>query len=79
MFLAHIDSTQTIKAGDALYSNDMEDQSSGNIVNATLSPQGGFDVLAVIQQSSVDTGEIHWQSLQGPTLAIKSLPYSLPA
>jgi folate-binding protein YgfZ len=79
MFLAHIGSTQTIQAGDALYSSDMEDQSSGNIVNAIPSPQGGFDVLAVIQQSSVDTGEIHWQSLQGPTLEIKPLPYSLPA
>ncbi|MBL8500854.1 MAG: folate-binding protein YgfZ [Nitrosomonas sp.] len=78
MFLAHIDSTQTIKAGDALYSSDMEDQSSGNIVNAAPSPQGGFDVLAVIQQSSVGTGEIHWQSLQGPTLKIKPLPYPLP-
>lgn len=79
MFLAHIGSTQTIQAGDALYSSDMEDQSSGNIVNAAPSPQGGFDVLAVIQQSSVDTGGIHWQSLQGPTLEIKPLPYSLPA
>lgn len=78
MFLAHIDSTQTIKAGDALYSSDMEDQSSGNIVNAAPSPQGGFDVLAVIQQSSVGTGEIHWQSPQGPTLKIKPLPYPLP-
>jgi len=78
MFLAHIDTSQTITAGDALYSNDMEDQSSGNIVNAALSPHGGFDVLAVIQQSSVETCRIHWQSLQGPALEIKSLPYPLP-
>lgn len=79
MFLAHIATTATIKAGDALYSIDMNSQSSGNIVNVALSPHGGFDVLAVIQQSSVDTCEIHWQSLQGPTLEIKPLPYSLPA
>ncbi len=77
MFLAYIDTTQTITAGDALYSSDMEDQSSGNIVNAALSPQGGFDVLAVIQQSSVDACRIHWQSPQGPVLEIKSLPYPL--
>lgn len=79
MFLAHIDTIQTVKAGDALYSSDMDGQPSGNIVNATPSPQSGFDVLAVIQQSSADTGEIHWQSLQGPALEIKPLPYSLPA
>lgn len=79
MFLAHIATTETISAGDALFSMDMDDQSSGNIVNAALSPHGGFDVLAVIQQSSVDTCDIHWQSLQGPLLTIKPLPYPLPA
>lgn len=78
MFLAHINTAQTVTAGDALYSSDMKDQSSGNIVNAASSPQGGFDVLAVIQQSSVDTCPVHWQSLQGPVLEIESLPYPLP-
>lgn len=78
MFQAHIATTETIKAGDALYSTDMGEQSSGNIVNAALSPNGGVDVLAVIQQSSIDASTIHWQSLQGPKLKIKSLPYSLP-
>ena len=79
MFLAHIPAVEAVKAGDELYSTDMDDQSSGNIVNAALSPNGGFDILAVIQQSSVDSCQIHWQSLQGPVLQIKSLPYSLPA
>ncbi|AEJ01125.1 folate-binding protein YgfZ [Nitrosomonas sp. Is79A3] len=79
MFLAHIPAVEAVKAGDELYSIDMDDQSSGNIVNAALSPNGGFDILAVIQQSSVDSSQIRWQSLQGPVLQIKSLPYSLPA
>lgn len=79
MFLAHIATAEVARAGDELYSIDMDDQSSGNIINAALSPNGGFDILAVIQQSSVDSSEIHWQSLQGPVLQIKSLPYSLPA
>ena len=77
MFLAHIATTQMIQPGDALYSMDMEDQSSGNIVNAAPSPCGGFDVLAVIQQSSAESHEIHWRSLNGPALDIQSLPYSL--
>ena len=79
MFLAHIATTEAVKVGDELYSIDMENQSSGNIVNAAMSPNGGFDILAVIQQSSVDSYQIHWQSLQGPVLEIKLLPYSLPA
>lgn len=79
MFFAHIATTEAVKAGDELYSIDMENQSSGNIVNAASSPNGGYDILAVIQQSSVDSSRIHWRSLQGPVLQIKSLPYSLPA
>jgi folate-binding protein YgfZ len=71
MFQAHIATSKAVKAGDSLYSADMEDQSSGNIVNAARSPVGGFDVLAVIQQSSMKTNTIHWQSLQGPILKIK--------
>jgi len=77
MFLAHISTTEAIRAGDALYSSDMDDQSSGNILNVAVSPNGGFDVLAVIQQSSVDSNEIHWRSLSGPVLEIKALPYSV--
>lgn len=76
MHLAHIDTTEIIKPGDTLFSDDMGDQSSGNILNAAPSPQGGFDVLAVIQQSSLDSYSIHWKSLAGPILEIKPLPYS---
>ncbi len=79
MFLAHIATAAAVKAGDVLYSIDMDGQSSGNVINAAASPNGGFDILAVIQQSSVDSCQIHWQSLQGPVLEIKLLPYSLPA
>lgn len=79
MFLVHLATTETIKAGDALYSADMADQPCGNIVNIAPSPCGGHDALAVIQQNSADISNIHWQSLQGPILEIKSLPYTLPA
>ncbi len=79
MYLAHVATADTVKPGDPLYCSDTNDQSIGNIVNIAPSPYGDFDVLAVIQQSSVETCEIHLQSLQGPSLQIKPLPYSLPA
>lgn len=78
MRLVHIATTETIAAGDALYSMDMNDQLSGNIVNAEPSPHGGFDALAVVQLSSIDANEIHCLSTQGPVLEFQSLPYSLP-
>ncbi len=78
MYLAHIDTKLAVSAGDSLFSANMDDQSCGNIVNATVSPLGGYDVLAVIQCTSADSQTIHWESLQGPQLILKALPYSLP-
>ncbi len=77
MYLANIQSLNPVAAGDELFSTDMTGQSSGMVVNAAPSPDGGFDVLAVIQISSVETGKIHWKELDGPTLEIVPLPYSL--
>jgi hypothetical protein len=47
------------------------------IVNAAPSPDGGYDVLAVIQIDSVKAGEIYWKILNGPMLEITPLPYLL--
>jgi folate-binding protein YgfZ len=77
MYLANIQSVKPVAAGDELFSADMAEQSSGMVVNAAPSPDGGFDVLAVIQTSSVEASKIHWQALDGPTLEIMPLPYSL--
>lgn len=65
-----------VAAGDELFSADMgEQQPSGMVVNAAPAPEGGFDVLAVTQTSSVETGKIYWKSLGGPSLEIMPLPY----
>lgn len=68
----------TIQAGDELFSADMGEQSNGMIVNAAPAPDGGFDVLAVIQTSSIEAGKIQWMSLDGPALEIMPLPYLVP-
>ena len=77
MMLAHIDTSESVKPGDLLYSEDMADQSSGMIVNAVSAPQGGVDVLAVIQQGSKENYDIHLHSLAGAILVMKTLPYAL--
>ena len=77
MYLAHIRAVETpVSAGDELFSADLGEQSSGMVVNATTSPNGGFDVLAIVQTSSVEAGEVHWKALDGPALEITPLPYS---
>lgn len=75
-FLAHLDGGGTPQAGDALYSADFGEQSSGTVVNAAATPAGGHDVLAVIQMASAQAGPVHWKSTGGPVLAIRPLPYA---
>jgi folate-binding protein YgfZ len=91
MYLAHIDtlahidapadpgSSEQPQAGDELFSADMEGQASGMIVNAAPAPSGGYDVLAVVQNSSRETQTVHWKSLQGAALQFLQLPYPLPS
>jgi hypothetical protein len=75
MYLAHIATQAGPAAGDDLYSQDMEGQASGMVVNAEPSPDGGFDVLAVIQISSTEAGSVHWKTSDGPLLELLPLPY----
>ena len=75
MYLAHIVAQAGPTAGDELYSQDMEGQASGMIVNAEPSPDGGFDVLAVIQISSAEAFPVHWKTPDGPPLELLPLPY----
>ncbi len=77
MYLVHVVTSEAVVAGDAIFCADSRDQSCGTIVNAVSSPDGGYDALAVIQQSSVDTGCIYLHKLDGPELRIGTLPYTL--
>ena len=77
MYLANIAANEIPRPGDKLYSADMRDQSSGMIVNAAPSPDGGHDVLAVIQIESAKHGDTYWRSLDGPALKFLELPYQL--
>ena len=75
-------SESPVKAGDELFGADMREQSIGMVVNATASPDGGFDVLAVIQASSVEGGKVHWKTLDACAgdyaATLFSKPLSLP-
>lgn len=79
MYLAKLAGDTAPAPGDPLYSADMQEQSSGIIVNAQPAPSGGYDVLAVIQTSSAETERIHWRTLDGPVLQLEALPYAIPA
>ena len=77
MYLANVGGTQLPEPGDKLFSPDFGEQACGTIVNGAPSPEGGQDVLAVIQIASAEKGDVHWKSPNGPALKFMQLPYPL--
>lgn len=76
MILAHVDAAAA--PGDSLYSADIGEQASGTIVNAAPAPTGGYDVLAVTQVESARSQTLHLKTADGPALALRPLPYTVP-
>jgi hypothetical protein len=77
MYLANVAGSDSPQPGDKLYSPDFGEQACGTIVNSARSPEGGSDVLAVLQIASAEKGGVHWKALAGPALRFMQLPYSI--
>lgn len=75
MYRAHVDACA--QPGDKLYSDDLGDQASGMILNATARPQGGSTVLAVLRVDNVAQTAHHLGAPGGPALQLDTLPYAL--
>lgn len=76
MYLAHVDAGAP-RAGIELFSSELPGQSCGMVVNVAPAPAGGCDLLAVIQMSSAESGDIHLAAPDGPRLALQALPYTV--
>lgn len=78
MYLAHLDDATEAKAGDSLFSTASAEQSCGTVVDACPSPNGGIDLLAVVQTASHESAAVHLGTIDGPQLKFQALPYALP-
>lgn len=78
MYLAHIDDATEAKAGDVLFSTVSAEQSCGTVVDARPSPNGGMDILAVVQTASHESASVHLGKTDGPQLQFQALPYAIP-
>lgn len=77
MYLARIDAVETPRPGDDLFTLDDPEQSAGKIVNAAPHPDGGYQVLAVVQIAGRASGSVRLGGVHGPELAFAELPYAL--
>lgn len=76
MYLARIETPEPPAAGTALFAGEAGGQASGMVVNAQAAPDGGCDVLAVVDSSRVETG-VHLAAPDGPSLHFHPLPYGV--
>jgi len=77
MVLAHVAGERLPKPGDELYGSAMETQAIGMVVNAQAAPEGGYDLLAVMQTANISAGAVHFNASDGPALSIQPLPYAV--
>jgi folate-binding protein YgfZ len=77
MYRARFEGDALPRPGDSVFAPDFPGQSAGTVVAAQPAPDNGFDLLAVIQISSAENGELHLGSETGPKLSLQTLPYSV--
>ena len=89
MVRARLRTTEAPQPGDKLYAapnrnpgnpgnhGDYGDQASGMIVSACAVDTNAYDVLAVVQTSSLENFAVHWRAPDGPALEMLPLPYAV--
>jgi folate-binding protein YgfZ len=75
MYLAQV--AANAAPGDSLFSPDLPGQACGTVVNSAPAASGGCDLLAVMQTSSYEGGDVRHGAEDGPRLTFKALPYPL--
>jgi folate-binding protein YgfZ len=78
MYRATVTMDTAPKAGDEIFSAaSSSGQGAGKIVDAQPSPNGGYELLAVIEIASAEQGGLRIGSESGPELVLSELPYEL--
>ncbi|MDO6385209.1 MULTISPECIES: folate-binding protein YgfZ [unclassified Uliginosibacterium] len=77
MYRAHLASADNADIGNDLYAPEFGAQSCGKLVALEPSPVAGVDLLAVMQISAFEAGEVHLGAPDGPLLSLAPLPYSI--
>ncbi|MBN4079225.1 folate-binding protein YgfZ [Beggiatoa alba] len=78
MFIAHTDDEATVTPGNALFAEgSTSGQGVGKVVRAQSNPEGGTDLLAVIEISSAEERTLRLHDTDGALLKLLELPYML--
>ncbi len=79
MYRAHVDAERAPRPNDPLVApGSGSGQGAGRIVDAQPGPDGGYEVLAVVEIASRERGEVFLWEENGPRLQFLELPYPAP-
>lgn len=77
MYRAHVATEPAPVPGDPVFGADLGEQASGLVVEVAPAPDGGYDLLAVMQVSTAQANTAHLGGIAGPALTLVSLPYAI--
>ena len=78
MYRATVHADQAPKPGDSVFSaNSTSGQGAGQIVTSAPLGDGNYEILAVIQISAKETGELHLHDIDGSVLQFRDIPYTV--
>ncbi len=79
MYRAEVETENPPTPGDELYSTIKAEspQGHGNVVMSATSGSGGYEILAVVDSSSLENGNLHLGSESGPMLRFLTMPYQV--
>lgn len=75
MNIADVDAAEVERAADVFHSDAA--QPVGTVVMAAASPGGGSELLFEAPVDRLESGSLHLQSVTGPRLTLRPLPYTL--
>lgn len=78
MYLAHVGSDNPPVVGDFVFAEgDESKEGVGKVVDSQANPEGGYDLLTVLQIASAEKGPLFLKSASGPALKLLELPYTV--
>lgn len=79
LFAYHAPASEALpEPGARLWSSAFGDQACGTVVGAAPAPEGGFDLVAVLQLAAAASGDVRLQPSGGAVLEPLPLPYAIP-
>ncbi|NKB76219.1 MAG: hypothetical protein GKR96_04030 [Gammaproteobacteria bacterium] len=79
MLIAHVSTNATISSGDPLFTHAKPDQKSGVVVDAINISNNEAMLTAMVPTAIFEQGDLMLNSVEGPTLTRRPLPYEIPA